>query len=289
MATSVANRLEQQTKVRPRAVRSGTFTETARSTFYRKARTPLRTEDLIEIENAGRRCGVCHSGRGWRRFELVRPSDREPVVLCGSCRARFGDDPPVGGNPVSAVEPVPPTAEPLAPPHQRSGERGTDQRPDRLRAALRKLPELVLDGDGRPGGRSYPREGACPATGPRAPRRGPARRQAVVDSATPERRRRRHGSASGAYEQHSDRPGTGADRLTSRRRAIAGGSDRLGSDRRWPANARRVFPVTGALWRARPSAQRGHHRFSRPPPAGGATVRAARRDRSVGARGGCGR
>jgi len=141
MATSVANRLEQQTKVRPRAVRSGTFTETARSTFYRKARTPLRTEDLIEIENAGRRCGVCHSGRGWRRFELVRPSDREPVVLCGSCRARFGDDPPVGGNPVSAVEPVPPTAEPLAPPHQRSGERGTDQRPDRLRAALRKLPD----------------------------------------------------------------------------------------------------------------------------------------------------
>ena len=52
-----------------------------------------QTEDLTEIERAGRRCGVCHSARGWRQFEVVRPAEREPVVLCGSCRARFGDDP----------------------------------------------------------------------------------------------------------------------------------------------------------------------------------------------------
>jgi hypothetical protein len=59
--------------------------------------------------------------------------------LCGSCRARFGDDPPVGRNPAPGAEPVPATAELLAS-AQPPGERGTDRRPDRLRAALRKLP-----------------------------------------------------------------------------------------------------------------------------------------------------
>jgi hypothetical protein len=108
--------------------------------FYGEGRTALRTEDLIEIENAGRRCAVCHSGRGWRRFGLVRPAGREPVVVCGSCRARFGDDPPVGGKPVLAVAPVPAAAERLAPSREHSDERGTDRRPDRLRAALRNLP-----------------------------------------------------------------------------------------------------------------------------------------------------
>jgi hypothetical protein len=96
----------------------------------------LGNEDLIEIENAGRRCGVCRSGRGWRRFELVRPVDREPIVLCGSCRARFGDDPPVGRKPAPALQPVPAATQP----QQRSGERGGDRGPDRLRAALTKLP-----------------------------------------------------------------------------------------------------------------------------------------------------
>ena len=100
----------------------------------------MRAQDLIEIENAGRRCGVCHSGRGWRRFEFVRPAGREPVVLCGSCRARFGDDPPVGRKPSPPLEPVAAMAEPLAPPQQGSEERGPDERPDRLRAALGKLP-----------------------------------------------------------------------------------------------------------------------------------------------------
>jgi hypothetical protein len=107
--------------------------------FYGEGRTPLRTEELIEIENAGRRCAVCHSGRGWRRFGLVRPAGREPIVLCGSCRARFGDDPPVGRKPALAVEAVPAPTERLAP-RQRSDERGIARRPDRLRAALRDLP-----------------------------------------------------------------------------------------------------------------------------------------------------
>ena len=94
----------------------------------------MRSEDLIDLERAGRRCGVCRSGRGWRRFEVVRPADREPVVLCGSCRARFGDDPPAGRKPAPAPEPAPATAEPLSPPQPRPAR--TEPRPDRLRAAL---------------------------------------------------------------------------------------------------------------------------------------------------------
>ena len=102
--------------------------------------TQMRSEDLTAIERAGRRCSICHSGRGWRRFELVRPAEREPVVLCGSCRARFGDDPPVGRKLAPALEPVQAAAEPLSLPQPRASERGSAPRPDRLRAALRKLP-----------------------------------------------------------------------------------------------------------------------------------------------------
>ncbi len=96
----------------------------------------MDAEDLIELERAGRRCAVCHSGRGWRRFEVVRPAGREPVVLCGSCRSRFGDDPPVGRPP----EPAPPVAQPPSRPKQATGERRTERRPDRLRAAVRTMP-----------------------------------------------------------------------------------------------------------------------------------------------------
>jgi hypothetical protein len=60
--------------------------------------------------------------------------------LCGSCRARFGDDPPVGRKPAPPAEPAPAKAEPVAPPQQRPGEGGTGEGPDRLRAALGKLP-----------------------------------------------------------------------------------------------------------------------------------------------------
>jgi hypothetical protein len=98
----------------------------------------MNADDMTEIERAGRRCAVCHSGRGWRRFEIVRRDDREPVVLCRSCRARFGDDPPVPHKLESAPEPAPAAAPPTPEPPAR--ERRTEQRPDRLRAALRKLP-----------------------------------------------------------------------------------------------------------------------------------------------------
>jgi hypothetical protein len=104
----------------------------------------VNSDELIEIERAGRRCAVCHSGRGWRRFEVVRPAGREPVVLCGSCHARFGDDPPVGrapepaSSPESASETAPAAAKPKR--QRGGGERRTERGPDRLRAALRELP-----------------------------------------------------------------------------------------------------------------------------------------------------
>ncbi|MGA2926403.1 MAG: hypothetical protein ABSG43_10480 [Solirubrobacteraceae bacterium] len=98
----------------------------------------MSAEDLTEIERAGRRCAVCQSGRGWRRFDVVRPPDREPVVLCGSCHARFGDDPPVGRPPEPEPAPAPAQQRPAQKP--RNEERRSDRRPDRLRTALRKLP-----------------------------------------------------------------------------------------------------------------------------------------------------
>ena len=71
----------------------------------------MDSEDLTEIEGAGRRCSVCHSGRGWRRLEVVRPTDREPVVLCPSCRARVGDK--LAAEP--AAEPTPAAPRAVAP------------------------------------------------------------------------------------------------------------------------------------------------------------------------------
>jgi hypothetical protein len=98
-----------------------------------------RNPDLSEIEHAGRRCSVCRSGRGWQRFEIVRVAGRDPVVLCRSCRARFGDEPPIRRNPDLRPEPAV-APESLALPKPRVGDRGPDRGPDRLRAALSEMP-----------------------------------------------------------------------------------------------------------------------------------------------------
>jgi len=100
----------------------------------------MNAEDLNEIERAGRRCAVCQSGRGWRRFEVLRQEGREPVVLCGSCRARFGDDPPVARGAAPPPPPAPAVAQTAPTPKSSNSEKRGDRRPDRLRAALRKLP-----------------------------------------------------------------------------------------------------------------------------------------------------
>jgi hypothetical protein len=98
----------------------------------------MNGDDLIEVERAGRRCGVCRSGRGWRRFEVVRRPGRESVVFCGSCRARFGDEAPMGRKP--APEPAPSDVFPVAPPGPQAERGQTEPDRDRLRAALREMP-----------------------------------------------------------------------------------------------------------------------------------------------------
>jgi hypothetical protein len=100
----------------------------------------MDTEDLTEIERAGRRCAVCHTGRGWRRFDVVRADDSEPTVLCPSCRARFGDHARVGHAPAQAVEPAPAVRETPRRAKAPSRPRAAEQRPDRLLAALPELP-----------------------------------------------------------------------------------------------------------------------------------------------------
>lgn len=97
----------------------------------------MDTEDLTEIERAGRRCAVCRSGRRWRELAVVRPEGREPVVMCAACRARYGDAPPAPAGraqpeaaPAPAPEPSPAKSE------QRSG-----QGDDRVRRVLRELPK----------------------------------------------------------------------------------------------------------------------------------------------------
>ena len=101
----------------------------------------MDAEDLTEIQPAARRCGVCRSARGWRRFELVRPAGREPVLLCGSCRARFGDDPPVSRTGAPSPQPAPAATGSLSPPaKRRERERRSGPPPDRLRAVLGTMP-----------------------------------------------------------------------------------------------------------------------------------------------------
>jgi hypothetical protein len=97
----------------------------------------LDTEDLAAIDRAGRRCGVCRTGRRWREFTVVRPADSDPVVMCAACHARYGDAPPVrpagqrtDAPPARPAEPKSTTSEPRAPEHV-----------DRVKRALHELPK----------------------------------------------------------------------------------------------------------------------------------------------------
>jgi hypothetical protein len=99
----------------------------------------MTDEDLTIIENAGRRCSVCHTGRRWRDFAVVRPENGEPVVMCAACKARYGEKPPVV-EAQAQPEPVPAAAEPE--PEQKKPARRSRPRQseDRLKRALRELP-----------------------------------------------------------------------------------------------------------------------------------------------------
>jgi hypothetical protein len=108
----------------------------------RELGTKMNAEDITEIDRAGRRCEVCDTGRGWRRFEVIRPAERAPVVLCGACRARFGDDPPIGRKADPASVPDSAAATPDAPstPEPQAGGKRTGPNQDRLIRALREMP-----------------------------------------------------------------------------------------------------------------------------------------------------
>ncbi len=93
----------------------------------------MNAEDLTEIDRAGRRCAVCHSGRHWRQLNVVRREGSEPVIMCDACRARYGDAPPVQEAPAPAPDSVP-ALEPPAP------TQPSQPREDRLKKALRELP-----------------------------------------------------------------------------------------------------------------------------------------------------
>ena len=93
----------------------------------------VKAEDLHEIERAGRHCAVCRSGRNWRRFKVVRPSDGEPIVMCAACQARYGDAPPAPEVPKAPPAPEP---QPAARPHVPRPR----QHEDRLKRVLRELP-----------------------------------------------------------------------------------------------------------------------------------------------------
>src|SRR5689334_6316124 len=101
-------------------------------------------EDLIAIERAGRRCAICHSGRHWRQFELVRVAGQEPVVMCAACRARYGAAPPVPVTEKVAAASLPnsgtSSAALISQPKAAAPTRRRAPHEDRLRKALRELP-----------------------------------------------------------------------------------------------------------------------------------------------------
>jgi hypothetical protein len=92
----------------------------------------MNTQDLAIIEQAGRRCSSCRTGRHWRRFEVLRPEGREPLVTCPGCRPRLAA--------MAAEPPKPskPSAGSARPP--RPHRPATPRREDRLKRALRELP-----------------------------------------------------------------------------------------------------------------------------------------------------
>lgn len=113
-----------------------TRVEQSESSFYAETQKRMDAEDLIKIDHAGRRCTVCRSGRHWRRFSIVRPDGREPVVVCAACRARYGDMPPAQSSREAAPAPASATAAATT----ASGSHRPGQHEDRLKKVLQELP-----------------------------------------------------------------------------------------------------------------------------------------------------
>jgi hypothetical protein len=101
----------------------------------------MTPEDLTVIEQAGRRCSGCHTGRKWRRLEVLRPEGREPLVSCPACRQRLTE---MASKPPTPSTPPPsktPTNGASAPGRTRRSHRpASAPREDRIKRALRTLP-----------------------------------------------------------------------------------------------------------------------------------------------------
>lgn len=92
----------------------------------------LDPDEVAAIDRAGRRCAVCRSGRHWREFTVLQPDGREPVVMCGACRARYGNAPP--------ARPAGDLSEPPADSNPETPAPRAPEREDRVRKVLRELP-----------------------------------------------------------------------------------------------------------------------------------------------------
>jgi len=104
----------------------------------------MTPEDLTVLEQSRRRCSVCRTGRRWRTFEVVRREGHQPVVMCGACRARFGDAAPTATVTEKATPAEVPAGQPSSAPAKRRSKRQRPTRPkeseDRLKRTLRTLP-----------------------------------------------------------------------------------------------------------------------------------------------------
>lgn len=102
----------------------------------------MTPEDLTEIERVGRRCSVCHTGRRWRQFHVVRSDAADPAVMCPACFARYGATAAAVAAPPAAPEPA--ARKPAAAQASSSAKPKPAQpqapREDRLKRALRELP-----------------------------------------------------------------------------------------------------------------------------------------------------
>ena len=212
-------------------------------TVYVECSHTMTDEDLTIIEDAGRRCAVCHTGRRWRDFEVVRPENGEPVVMCAACKARYGEKPPVA---VAEPQPEPTPAAAPEPAQKKPARRSRPrQSEDRLKRALRELPPgehstgRIAEGRG-----AQPRQGPQPPARAAGGRRGPPDRQALVGGSPLHRPR-------GGVRPPPGPDGQPAHRARDAAGLLLGGGEGLEL-------------VAGALTRRRSSSRRSSSRALRP-------------------------
>ncbi len=135
----------------------------------------MTAEDLVEIESAGRRCAMCHTGRRWRQFTVVRNEGQPPVVMCPACTARYGAAPPVpaaeAAAPARAAQAAAAPAEQAAPERAEKATAGRSARPAQARNGK------AAAGGGQPAagrnGKTEPDQTAQPGDSTPKPRSAP--------------------------------------------------------------------------------------------------------------------